>query len=231
MKTTILLSVLAVFLLNATTSAQKRKNLSQCTDHPALFNDNILMLINVKPVANMEWKFPEAPSVVAKRIFDDLNKNDQLINFKEPNGVLPLFIINVTISETNNGTRRDEAWAEVSGLSDLYGRGSRSSVTLFSEKSGDAPFTTARDAVDHLSENLLVWFKQGWHTTSPCIQWDGSARLNAPSKDSGSASLKSGEYYMDAAGWPSVWTLTISGSSVKGSSEWQCCPGHRVDPL
>lgn len=31
--------------------------------------------------------------------------------------------------------------------------------------------------------------------------------------------------------YPSEWALQVTGTSVKGSSGWSCCPGPRTDPL
>lgn len=48
-------------------------------------------------------------------------------------------------------------------------------------------------------------------------------------------SLVSGVYQVDANNRGTVhrstWTLEVSGNKISGSSEWQCCPGKRVDPL
>lgn len=32
-------------------------------------------------------------------------------------------------------------------------------------------------------------------------------------------------------GFRSVWTLSVSGTQISGSSTWDCCPGPRVDGL
>jgi hypothetical protein len=46
--------------------------------------------------------------------------------------------------------------------------------------------------------------------------------------------LKNGNYRVKVVAGQmlqSVWTLEISGSNITGKSEWDCCPGHRIDPL
>ena len=60
-------------------------------------------------------------------------------------GVVPNLYINVTISETNNGTQQDSASVEVTGLG--------KAGVLFRESSGPARYTGRRDALDHLSTN------------------------------------------------------------------------------
>jgi hypothetical protein len=116
----------------------------------------------------MQWKFPEAPSVVAARILQDLNQNKLNITFKEASGVTPNLYLTVTLSETNEGTRRDTANVEVTGLG--------KAGILFRESSGETPFTGAIDAIDKLSANMLGWFESGWRTKSPCLQSDGTVR-------------------------------------------------------
>jgi hypothetical protein len=139
-----------------------------CQDQQGFSNTTLTVVITVKPSYNMTWKFPEAPSVVAQRILSDLNDNSAGISFQEANGVVPNLYITVTISETNDGTQQDSAYAEVTGLGRVG--------TLFHESSGQAPYTAWRDAVDHLSSNMLVWFQNGWHTNAPCREADGSIR-------------------------------------------------------
>jgi hypothetical protein len=29
----------------------------------------------------------------------------------------------------------------------------------------------------------------------------------------------------------STWTLEVDEDQITGTSEWDCCPGHRIDPL
>src|SRR5208282_43470 len=79
--------------------------------------------------------------------------------FQEANGVVPNLYITVTLSETNNGTQQDSAYSEVTGLGKVG--------VLFRENSGPAPYTSWRDAVDHVSTNMLNWFQNGWHTNAP----------------------------------------------------------------
>jgi hypothetical protein len=139
-----------------------------CQDQQGFSSTTLTVVIIVKPTYNMSWKFPEAPSVVAQRILADLNENSRGITFQEANGVVPNLFINVTMSETNDGTQQDSAYAEVTGLG--------KSGTLFHESSGPAPFVGWRDAVDHLSSNMLGWLQNGWHTNAPCREADGSMR-------------------------------------------------------
>jgi hypothetical protein len=172
----VLLIFSSLLLFTATMTAQKRGNLPPCADHSAFYNTTVTVEINVSPAAHMDWKFPEAPSVVAERILSGLNDNNRLIKFKEPNGMLPNFIINVTMTETNQGTRRDQASAELVGPPEGSQLGAAGSGTILFETSGDAPYTNWTDAVDHLSKNLVDSFKRGWLGLPPCIQADGSVR-------------------------------------------------------
>jgi WSC domain. len=54
-------------------------------------------------------------------------------------------------------------------------------------------------------------------------------------KKSGGANLSSGTYQVaaDNAGTihNSTWTLQVSGNQITGTSQWDCCPGPRVDAL
>ncbi len=43
--------------------------------------------------------------------------------------------------------------------------------------------------------------------------------------------LASGRYDVDASGYASTFTLTVTGSTFSGSSKWTCCPGPRTDPI
>lgn len=47
--------------------------------------------------------------------------------------------------------------------------------------------------------------------------------------------LGSGTYKVDtwAGGthYPGTWTLVVDNGRVSGTSEWNCCPGHRIDPM
>jgi hypothetical protein len=148
---------------------KKRKdNVWPCQDQQGFSYTTLTVVITVKPTYNMTWKFAEAPSVVAQRILADLNANGRGITFQEANGVVPNLYINVTMTETNDGTQQDSAYAEVTGLA--------KSGTLFRESSGPAPFTAWREAVDHLSTNMLTWLQNGWHSNPPCREADGSVR-------------------------------------------------------
>jgi hypothetical protein len=161
------LSLLAVAPAGAASSP-----VGPCKDRTGFANTTLTLVMTVKPVANMSWKFPEAPSVVSTRILTGLNTNDRGIVFKEANGVIPNLYFTVTMSETNEGTQQDQAWVEVTGLA-LPG-------VLFRESSGSAPYIGWRDAIDHLVTNVLVWFQNGWHTTSPCRLPDGTIRKSYP---------------------------------------------------
>jgi hypothetical protein len=147
---------------------RKQSNVWPCQDQQGFNYTTLTVVITVKPAYNMTWKFPEAPSVVAERNLADLNANGAGITFQEANGVVPNLYINVTISETNNGTQQDSAYVEVTGLG--------KSGILFRETSGQAPYTGWREAVDHLSTNMLNWLQNGWHTNPPCREADGSVR-------------------------------------------------------
>jgi hypothetical protein len=43
--------------------------------------------------------------------------------------------------------------------------------------------------------------------------------------------IVSGTYDVDANGYASTFTITVSGSTFSGSSKWACCPGPRTDPI
>jgi uncharacterized caspase-like protein len=43
--------------------------------------------------------------------------------------------------------------------------------------------------------------------------------------------LVSGQYDVVASGFPSTFTITVTGSTFSGSSKWTCCPGPRTDPI
>lgn len=146
----------------------KQSNVWPCQDQQGFSNTTLTVVIIVKPAYNMTWKFPEAPSVVAQRILADLNENSAGITFQEANGVIPNLYLNVTVSETNDGTQQDSAYSEVTGLG--------KAGVLFRESSGQAPYTGWREAVDHLSTNMLNWLQNGWHTNAPCREPDGSVR-------------------------------------------------------
>ena len=150
-------------------------NIPQCHDYLGFHDELLKVLITVKPTYNMQWKFDEAPSVVAEELLADLNSNSRRIKFTEASGELPHFYINVIMTETNEGTRQDSATVEVRGVP-VYGGGTQTSVTLFSERSGESPFTSWRDAINHLGTNMLKWFEGGWHSNPPCIRPNGSVR-------------------------------------------------------
>jgi uncharacterized caspase-like protein len=43
--------------------------------------------------------------------------------------------------------------------------------------------------------------------------------------------IVSGAYDVDANGYASTFTITVTGSNFSGSSKWACCPGPRTDPI
>jgi uncharacterized caspase-like protein len=43
--------------------------------------------------------------------------------------------------------------------------------------------------------------------------------------------LASGKYDVDSNGYASTFTITVTGSTFSGSSQWTCCPGPRTDPI
>jgi uncharacterized caspase-like protein len=43
--------------------------------------------------------------------------------------------------------------------------------------------------------------------------------------------IVSGTYDVDANGYASTFTITVTGSNFSGSSKWACCPGPRTDPI
>ena len=46
--------------------------------------------------------------------------------------------------------------------------------------------------------------------------------------------LRSGTYRLEAVGgdrWGATLRVTVSGTEIRGQSEWECCPGPRIDPL
>jgi hypothetical protein len=152
------------------------KNIPACHDYPA-FHDIILkVVISVKPAPNHTWRSEQIPSLIAGQILNDLNDNKRKITFEEASGELPNFLLNVVMTETNEGTRQDTATVEVKGPPIWGNAGRQDEITLFSESSGDSSYINGTEAVYHLSLNLLKWFEGGWHTNPPCLQPDGSVR-------------------------------------------------------
>jgi hypothetical protein len=48
------------------------------------------------------------------------------------------------------------------------------------------------------------------------------------------ATLPSGTYRVESVAgdrWVGTLRITVSGTRIQGQSEWDCCPGHRVDAL
>jgi hypothetical protein len=150
--------------------------------------NTLRVVIKVKPVEGTEWKFPEAPEVVARRLLDDLNKNANWIEkdngipsktwikFEEASGQQPDFIINVVVTETYEGTRQDSLEAAVEGPRNPYWAlvpnkpSWKEFVWQLTVKSGDFAFVKLTDAIDALSRNLAYSFRQGWTFKPPC--WD-----------------------------------------------------------
>jgi hypothetical protein len=78
-----------------------------------------------------------------------------------------------------------------------------------------------------------------WRSVDKIYQW----RSNAPAPVSTSSAppaarpalLPSGTYRIETAAsggqWIGTLRITVSGSRIQGQSEWDCCPGRRVDPL
>ncbi|MDQ3820713.1 MAG: hypothetical protein M3362_23930 [Acidobacteriota bacterium] len=147
-------------------STQKNNNIPPCDVQQRFHDTTLTVVITVKPASGLEWTFPEAASNVAQRILADLNDNKQNITFKEASGVAPNLYINVTVSETSEGTKQDSATAEVTRLGKPY--------TLFTASSGEAPFVGLREAIDHLSTNMLRWLEGGWHRPATCVTENGS---------------------------------------------------------
>jgi hypothetical protein len=188
MRVTALGISLMVLTISAVAAAQDA-TYPGCT-YPSLASHDVTLVITVKPAAGMEWKFPEAPSVVADRILDGLKQNSQWkakdnwthnIDFKEASGTEPSFRINVTVSETNEGTRQDSMEAVVEGPKHYQAFACGTAqfeqcnefIRQFSERSGDFAFTNWRDAADELSKRLVIWFRSGWIREPPCWEFDG----------------------------------------------------------
>jgi hypothetical protein len=139
-----------------------------CDEQPGFSNTTLTVVTIVKPESGKTWNFPEAPSVLAAQLLQGLNQNTRNITFKEASGVTPNLYFNITLSESIEGTRRYQAYVEVTGLGKVG--------MLFRESSGENPFTNAHDAINKLSASMLKWFENGWSKKPPCIQADGSVR-------------------------------------------------------
>jgi hypothetical protein len=175
MKTTLaaVLALAVVALIGPTPAASATKRtLYPCQDQTGFSSTTLTIVTSVKPSYNQTWVFAEAPSVVATRILANLNNNSANVTFKEANGVVPNLYINVTLTESNSGTQQDSAYAAVTGLA--------KPGTLFNATSGNAPYIGWKDAVDHLSTDMLEWLTGGWHSNPPCRRPDGSTRTQWP---------------------------------------------------
>jgi hypothetical protein len=164
--------LLAVLSAPAPGIAAARQPIYGCIDHHGFSNTTLLIVTTVSPAGGMTWSFPEAPSVVAQRLLTGLNNNSFGVVFKEANGVVPNLFFNVTLSETNAGTQQDTAYVTTTGLA-LPG-------VLWRESSGPAPYIGWKDAIDHLSSNMLSWLQNGWHGSHPCRLPDGTLRQSWP---------------------------------------------------
>jgi Caspase domain len=58
-----------------------------------------------------------------------------------------------------------------------------------------------------------------------------SAAVTARQVERDKSPLVSGKYDVDANGYASTFTITVTGSTFSGSSQWACCPGPRTDPI
>lgn len=146
---------------------KNKKNLPPCEMVGSVAGSTLNIVTTVKPEAGKTWKFPEAPSVVAARLLQALNKNTRNIVFTEANGVTPNYYFNVIVTESSEGTRRASASVEVTGLG--------KPGILFRESSGAAPFTGVGYAIDQLGLNMQKWFENGWtKNRPPCTLTDGS---------------------------------------------------------
>jgi len=150
-------------------AAKPTETYGTCNEQNKFANTVLNVTITVKPGVDMAWKFDEAPSVIANRIVEGLNKNGSNIKFQEASGVTPNLFLKVTAVETNEGTRQDSFYVEVTGMG--------KSGILFRESSGKAPFTDWVQAVDKLTVNMNIWFENGW-SNLPCVGADGFLRMS-----------------------------------------------------
>jgi hypothetical protein len=100
-------------------------------------------------------------------LLEDLNALGQ-VSYSEASGQVPNVYINVTVSQENNGTEQDSAWASVTGLG--------FSGELFNASSGSAPYTNMPDMLWALATDINSWFVGGWTTTGECRMADGTIR-------------------------------------------------------
>ena len=179
------LGLFVVALLGGGSSASgaTRTTTYPCVDQLGFSNTTLTLVTTVTPYAGMKWIFDSAPSVVAQQVLTDLNANTHNITFKEANGLVPNLFFNITLNETNTGTQQDSAYATVTGLA--------KSGNLFTESSGVAPYIGWKDAVDHLTTNMLTWLQNGWHTNPPCLRPDGTMRTTLPDDGTSSSGTQS----------------------------------------
>ena len=153
---------------------KKYKNLPRCIIHPPHSNWDVKVVIDVQPASGKHWNFSDAPSVIARRFLEGMNDNTSKLRFLEPNGDYPNFTIHVTLDETNDGTRRDQAWASVVGPYEEVTGVTNETAVNFTEKSGEAPYLNWQEAIDHLSRNVEHWWETGWSNKATCLKADGS---------------------------------------------------------
>ncbi len=67
--------------------------------------------------------------------------------------------------------------------------------------------------------------------STPGLSGTGSANSLTPSLNNLTGRLVSGIYRVTQGRWRSTWTLRVVNGQIRGTSEWTCCPGHRIDPI
>jgi hypothetical protein len=165
-----LLSAVALIIVSASFSFGQKtgKNKYGPCDEQAGFRDKTFpVVIRVIPPDDKTWKYPEAPAVVADRFLETLNKNRNNV-FTEADGVVPKFRMQVTLSDSTEGTRQISAVAVIRGLGQ--------SDDLFSVTSGEAEFTSWTGAIDSLAKEVARWIAGGWTNKTPCVRRDGTLR-------------------------------------------------------
>ena len=59
----------------------------------------------------------------------------------------------------------------------------------------------------------------------------GSEERHDADADEGSSAFASGTYRVTQGHWESTWRVRVVNGRITGTSEWTCCPGHRIDPI
>lgn len=149
--------------VKADKSRTQTTNLPPCDEQEGFHNTTLTIVTSVKPAEGFKWTMDDAPSFFAAALLDDLNKNKNNITFREANGVKPNFYVNVTMSQTHEGTQQNQVWIEFVGKGDLSLKAS----------SGESPFNNMRDAFSRATSDTLKFFELGWHRTPPCVKRDG----------------------------------------------------------